>query len=130
MHKPLIVALLLIASGQAAAQTTSATSLFVIGMPYKQSCGQYLSAAHNHRPGMAKGIKSPEGDLVDEHARYQDWLTGFITGTNAWKLYTGDGKNIETDPAAIDVWMRKWCEQNPTKSVVEAAVAFVLEQGK
>jgi hypothetical protein len=32
--------------------------------------------------------------------------------------------------AAIDVWMRRWCEQNPTKKVFEAAAAIVLEQGK
>ena len=38
--------------------------------------------------------------------------------------------NIENDNAAIDVRMRKWCEQNPTKTLVEAASAFVWDQRK
>jgi len=51
-------------------------------------------------------------------------LLGFITATNL----SGTGSNIKTDTAALDVWMRKWCEQNPTKKVTEAALAFIQDQ--
>jgi hypothetical protein len=114
------VTLLLIASGQAVAQTT-----YAIGMGLN-SCGQYLSAVHSHPPGTYTSIERPqEGEFFDEASRYQQWLGGFISGSN-WK----QRNNVRTDGAAIDVWMRRWCEQNPTKKVFEAAAAFVLEQGK
>jgi hypothetical protein len=32
------------------------------------------------------------------------------------------------DAAAVDVWIRRWCEQNPTKLFVEAANAFLMDQ--
>jgi hypothetical protein len=31
---------------------------------------------------------------------------------------------INVDMSSLDVWMRKWCNDNPTKSVGEAARAF------
>ena len=43
---------------------------------------------------------------------------------------TNDRNSIQSDNAAIDVWIRKWCEQNPTKTLVEAASAFVWDQRK
>jgi len=116
------VALLLVASGQAVAQST----IYAIGVGLN-SCGQYLSAVHNHPPGTYTSIERPqEGEFFDEASRYQQWLGGFISGSN-WKK--DNSNNVRTDGAAIDVWMRRWCEQNPTK-IFEAAAAFVLEQGK
>jgi hypothetical protein len=32
--------------------------------------------------------------------------------------------------ATNDVWIRKWCEQNPTKALVDAASEFVWDQRK
>ena len=45
-------------------------------------------------------------------------------------LVLDEPNGIKTDNAAIDVWIRKWCEQNPTKTLVEAAYAFVWDQRK
>jgi hypothetical protein len=56
------------------------------------------------------------------------WLGGFFSATNQWVLNAPNG--IQIDNAAIDVWIRKWCEQNPTKSLFEAASAFVWDQRK
>jgi hypothetical protein len=41
---------------------------------------------------------------------------------------TNEPNGITLDAAAIDVWIRKWCEQNPTKPLAEAAMAFVWDQ--
>jgi hypothetical protein len=66
--------------------------------------------------------------FYDDYFRYADWLGGFVSATN-WRLI--DERNqIESDPAATDIWIRKWCEQNPTKPLVGAATAFVLDQRK
>jgi hypothetical protein len=56
------------------------------------------------------------------------WLNGFFTATNMWVL--NDPNGIQSDHSAIDVWIRKWCEQNPTKTLVEATWAFAWDQRK
>jgi hypothetical protein len=92
--------------------------------------GRYLSGVHNHPPGTPRVMKHEEGRFADEHSGYLDWLAGFVTASNAWIARTGTGNSIRTDYAAIDVWVRKWCEQNPTRSVFEAANAFVMDHNR
>src|SRR5262245_13640870 len=85
------------------------------------SCGKYLSAAHNQAPGGYRNFTGPEGEqLVTLHGLYLEWLLGFITATN-FSMSAGTGNNIQTDAPAIDVWVRKWCEQNPTRTIADAA---------
>ena len=93
------------------------------------SCGKYLAAVHGHAPGKGTGFKDRwRGQFYDDHFRYMAWLAGFLDATNLW--VTNDRNSIQSDNAAIDVWIRKWCEQNPTKTLVEAASAFVWDQRK
>jgi hypothetical protein len=56
------------------------------------------------------------------------WLDGFLNATNLWVLNGPNG--IRSDSAAIDVWIRKWCEQNPTMPLIQAAHQFVSDQRK
>jgi hypothetical protein len=121
-YSMIVASLLSSVSTVAYAQVT-----FVIGMGLN-SCSMYLSAVENHPPGMYRAIERQEGKFVDEHARYDDWLAGFVTASNWWAARTGTGNGISVDPPAIDVWVKRWCEQNPTKNVVEAASAFVQER--
>jgi hypothetical protein len=93
------------------------------------SCGKYLSAAHDQPPGRYRYFKGPQGaTLFDEHGVYIEWLLGFITAANRSSSSAGTRSNVQTDAAAIDVWIRKWCEQNPTQMVSEAAWAFIQDQ--
>jgi hypothetical protein len=55
-------------------------------------------------------------------------VSGFFSATN-W-LVMDEHNQLRIDNAAVDVWIRKWCEQNPTKALVEAAWAFVWDQRK
>jgi hypothetical protein len=90
------------------------------------SCGKYLAAVHGHPPGKGRFLNRPEGQFTDEHFRYAEWLSGFFSATNWWVI---DERNqLQVDDAAIDVWIRKWCEQNPTKPLASAADAFVWDQ--
>jgi hypothetical protein len=41
-----------------------------------------------------------------------------------------DPNGIKSDGAAIDVWIRKLCEQNPTMPLVETAFEFIRDQRK
>ena len=93
------------------------------------SCGKYLAAVHGHAPGKGTGFKDRwRGQFYDDHFRYMAWLGGFFSAMN-W-LVLDEPNGIKTDNAAIDVWIRKWCEQNPTKTLLDAASAFVWDQRK
>jgi hypothetical protein len=94
------------------------------------SCGKYLAAVHGHAPGKGTGFKDRwRGQFYDDHTRYMDWLGGFVTATNLW-VTNEPNVRIKSDDAAIDVWIRKWCEKNPTKTLFQAAAEFVRDQRK
>ena len=92
----------------------------------QNSCGKYLAAVHGHAPGKGIFLDRPDGQYYDDHFLYAEWLSGFLSAAN-W-LVINESNQLQIDNAAIDVWIRKWCEQNPTKSLGEAAVAFVWDQ--
>jgi hypothetical protein len=121
-----IVALLLCFTSTAG----DAQPYFYAGGVGRNSCEQYLSAFHNRLPGKIRTIQHPEGEFVDEAARYTDWLAGFFTASNWWIARTGTGNSVKADYATIDVWMRRWCEQNPTKGVLEGAVEYVQNESR
>jgi hypothetical protein len=79
------------------------------------SCGMYLAAVHGHPPGKGRFLNRPEAQFTDEHVRYMDWLDGFFSATN-WFIFK-EHNQIRDDEAAIDVRIRKWCEQNPTQGL-------------
>jgi hypothetical protein len=91
----------------------------------QKSCGEYLAAVYGLSPGRFRVETTPTGKTYGNDARaLYEWLAGFISAANA---ASPDGVQIKTDPAAIDVWMRKHCEQNRTRSVSHAAQQFVQE---
>jgi hypothetical protein len=91
----------------------------------QKSCGEYLAAVYGLSPGSFRVATTPTGKTYGNDARaLYEWLAGFISAANA---ASPDGVQIKTDPAAIDVWMRKHCEQNRTRSVSHAAQQFVQE---
>ena len=106
-----------------------AQQVYVSGLG-AHSCGKYLPAVHGHPPGIGMGFNDPQrGRFSDDHSRYMAWLDGFFTATNLW--VTNEPNSIQSDSAAIDVWIRKWCDQNPTtKTLIEAASAFIWDQRK
>jgi hypothetical protein len=93
------------------------------------SCGKYLAAVHGHAPGIGNVFNSPQrGHFSDDHHLYMAWLGGFFSAMNWLVLDRPNG--IQSDQSAIDVWIRKWCEQNPTKELFDAASAFTWDQRK
>ena len=95
--------------------------------PGNQSCDKYLAAVHGHAPGTASVINRRSGRYSDDHYLYLAWLGGFLSATNWWVM--DDERNeIRADGSAVDFWIRKWCQQNPTKRLIEAASAFAWDQ--
>jgi hypothetical protein len=126
MRYVVTVAALILSCGTTAGY---AQKSYYVYNPGTHSCGKYLAAVHGHPPGKGKVLNYPqEGRFFDDHSLYMAWLHGFFSATNYW--VTNNPNDIQSDQSAIDVWIRKWCDQNPTKTLAEAASAFVWDQRK
>jgi hypothetical protein len=91
----------------------------------QKTCGEYLAVVYGLVPGRFRIETTPTGKTYGNDARaLYEWLAGYISAANAT---SSDGVQIKTNPAAIDVWMRKHCEQNRTGSISHAAQQFVQE---
>jgi hypothetical protein len=106
------------------AQAVSDTTI-VHGIGGK-SCGEYLSAVSDRAPGTGVQMKQADGEYFDAAHVQSEWLAGFMTTMNM--LWSEPAMQITADAAAIDAWIRNWCEHNPTGVLVHAAAAYVREQ--
>ena len=89
----------------------------------QKTCGEYLAVVYGLVPGSFRIETTPTGKTYGNDARaLYEWLAGYISAANAT---SPDGVQIKTNPAAIDVWMRKHCEQNRTGSISHAAQQFL-----
>jgi hypothetical protein len=89
------------------------------------SCGEFISASEGHTPGMILNMPPVRRDqkfMVSKNSEFMQWLMGFVSGASA-----ALGREIKTDGYALDLWMRNWCKQHPTKSVAEGGGAFIKE---
>jgi hypothetical protein len=54
------------------------------------------------------------GKYYAELIRYNEWMMGFVTGFNVSHEDSTDDQ-INVDMPSLDVWIRKWCNDNPTR---------------
>jgi hypothetical protein len=91
----------------------------------QKTCGEYLAVVYGLVPGSFRIETTQKRKTYGNDARaLYEWLAGYISAANAT---SPNGVQIKTNPAAIDVWMRKHCEQNRTGSISHAAQQFVQE---
>jgi hypothetical protein len=90
------------------------------------SCGKFIGAIGDERPGQYSEINTRKGILVSENTEYQQWLLGYVSAYNVLMAAT-EQQQIRSDAAAMDLWMRNWCNKNPTKSVYDGVNAFINE---
>jgi hypothetical protein len=88
-----------------------------------RSCGQFIASIGKHPPGMETKMPTLDELFISENGEYQQWLLGFVSGVNL----TQEKQLKGLDLAEIDLWMRNWCNKNPTQKVFDGAVAFILE---
>ncbi|MCS3929283.1 hypothetical protein M2175_004314 [Bradyrhizobium elkanii] len=90
----------------------------------QRSCGQFIAAVGQAPLGATVQRKSQDGGrFYAELIRYHEWIMGFVTGYNSAYEENTDTQ-IRDDISALDLWMRKWCNDHPTKMFVEGAQAF------
>jgi hypothetical protein len=56
-------------------------------------------------------VKRADVDYFDAAHVQSEWLAGFMSAMNMW---SEPAMQTTADAAAIDIWIRKWCEQDPT----------------
>lgn len=60
--------------------------------------------------------------ISDAATAYDWWFSGFLTGSNMSK-----NRATFTDNAANNAWIKKYCEENPLSSLMEAAIKLDME---
>jgi hypothetical protein len=88
------------------------------------SCSAFISHIAAP-PGKSISRTAPDDglDYYSKSTTYFEWLLGFVTGYNA--AVSDTGKQIQIDPAAVDLYVRSWCAQNPTSNIFTAAHQFL-----
>lgn len=87
-----------------------------------ESCGSFLTAISKNSPGeVLKENNSGEVFYTEINAKMQ-WIFGFIAAKN-WDL--PESKQITVDRDGTAIWIKQYCEKNPTKGIPSAASEFV-----
>lgn len=85
------------------------------------SCASYVLALTENRPTAA--ITYDGKTYFTTANAYTQWVTGFVTATNlAGKPGSGQ---MQVDVNGIALWVKQYCEANPSASVVMGAGAFI-----
>jgi hypothetical protein len=100
-----------------------------VGSVGSNSCGKLIAAVGKYGfPGKKQVLDNTDyGRFVSENSEYQQWLLGFVSGFNAAHASEPDKQATGIDQAGMDLWMRNWCNKNPTKTVFDGANAFIDE---
>jgi hypothetical protein len=109
--------------GDAYAQVV--TSVYGYG---NHSGGAYLSIASGHKYGSANLIRYADGtEFYDKAYMQSEWISGYLSAINALHQ---NPKQIDIDTAAVDLWLRQWCNLHPASTMMQAIDAFIVEQMK
>lgn len=88
-----------------------------------QSCGAFIAATTGFGPGQVGTITNGSEKYYSLNALFNQWALAFVTAGNINKA-----DNIDVDLPGIDLWVRNWCNRNPTSFFVNALVAFEKEE--
>lgn len=84
------------------------------------SCASYVLALNDHRPTAAIELQGKTYFTVA--AAYTQWLTGYVTALNL-RGESGPGQ-ITVDVNGVALWVKRWCEERPSLTVVDGISAF------
>jgi len=86
----------------------------------RSSCGELVLAlnANTHNTGM-----SYRGQMwFSKASAFAEWISGYITAQNAARPVR---QQLNLDMAGMSLWLKKYCEQNPTMSMMFAIDALL-----
>jgi hypothetical protein len=98
------------------------------------SCADYVAADNSFAPGTEGEVPSIQGkQYVSKNAIYHQWISGFLSAEGLDMALAGNGGPHDKisialespDFAAVDLWIKNWCEANPDKPIFSAAGAWI-----
>ncbi|MDG4853828.1 hypothetical protein EOA75_01320 [Mesorhizobium sp. M1A.F.Ca.IN.022.07.1.1] len=93
-----------------------------------KTCGAFVAAEGDNHPGKAILRMADGRKFFDESANFMNWVLGYLSAVN---MMRAPGKpSIELDNAAVDLWLRNWCDAHPTNSIFDGTLALVAEENK
>jgi hypothetical protein len=120
----LVALVLLILFPAVTAADDKAEFRWVLGLGSGTSCGQYVAATNGHNVGTHTELQRSGVTFVSQNDAMIQYVYGVLTGVN----WARDSQHqIQTDSAALDLWLRNWCNKRPTKGLQDAIVTFVGE---
>jgi hypothetical protein len=97
-----------------------------------ESCASYTLALRDNRPTAA--IKMDGKIYYTEANGFTQWIVGFVNAANwittSTNISTKVGKRLQHTKMSVDVngvalWVKNYCEANPSASISLGAVAYV-----
>ena len=87
------------------------------------SCSVFISQIVA-APGKTVSRTAPDDgrEYYSKSTIYLEWLLGFVTGYNA---ASDPQSQFQFDAAAVDLYVRNWCAQNPTSNIFTAVRQFL-----
>ena len=85
-----------------------ATDLYALGNG-QDACSGWVQLRHNEAV----------------HEGQVKWILGFVTGSN----YRTEGQGSPADSAAVETFVDRYCQNNPSHQLFMAAAALVQESG-
>ena len=91
---------------------------YMMGSASSLSCGQFTASIEGTALGKGKSLGQEGQRYYDEKYTRMEWISGFITGMNL--AQTDTRKQIIIDSDALELWLKNFCTQNPTASLLNA----------
>lgn len=95
-----------------------AQKVMVVGVG-SDSCGSYVLALAKNAP--TRAMRMEEQLYYTDTAAYAQWISGYVTAN----AFAGRPIPEHIDFNGIMMWVKSYCDTNPTHTIAHAAQAFV-----
>jgi hypothetical protein len=112
------------ASAQPASQSTSDSGI-AVRKSGAQPCDTFILAFQDKDGDDA--IRTPEGKFYYSRAALiSDWIGGYLTAVN---MHVPSGRQTLVNVDGLTPWIKRYCESNPTATVLSAVNDYLLAHG-
>jgi len=112
--------------------TDGSNPLLQYGRAASTSCGEFIAATYGMAPNQHSTMMNEGRRYYDTSFALMEWAMGFVTAVNAVAAYDPPPRTpqIETDGAALSLWLSNWCTDHPTDQFGTVVMRFVIEYRK
>jgi hypothetical protein len=96
--------------------------IFALGLGSQISCGRFVAETEGRKVGSYAHFEKGNVTYLSADGVMMQYVYGVLTGLNAAR--DSDHQITVIDAAAIELWLRNWCTQNATSSLLDGVWAF------